>query len=555
MQSVVNSADDSGATYASLAGKLDASLLKAVEVMGFENMTAVQHEVLQALQPDWRNDCLVQAKTGTGKTVAFLLPALHNLLRGEVQVPKGDVAVLIITPTRELAQQIAQSCNALTSQLTGGNKIECHTAVGGTAKEATLNKFMKGDPKVLVATPGRLEDYLSDGAVAKRLQNVRTIVLDEADTMLEVGFLGAVKNILAKLPSKAQAGWQGMCFSATLPEKVKEVVNVVLKDGYHHISTVDPNETPTHERVPQFSLTVRGVEDTFTGLLALLSEEIADSTGSKKIIVFGATAHLVGLMSDTVGQALKGVPVSRIHSRLSQAARTRTVQEFREAKQGVLFASDVVGRGLDFPNVDLVIQVGAPPAAAQYVHRVGRTGRAGNDGRAVILLHSLEAGWPGANPEFRIQPHPRSKEILARAADPSTQDQMRVTMRSASQELVGRAYQSYIGYLFGLPKLLKMMGTNRPGVVQLANAMAIKGMYLEQQPALTMNLVSKLDLKGVPGVIVTANRPRPVKGPKGPKEPKTAPPAPKPAAAKKPKSKKVIQKGPTKVLKPEWGLI
>ncbi|KAJ8607360.1 hypothetical protein MRB53_040378 [Persea americana] len=337
-------------------------LLRSLQTMGFTTMTPVQHKVLTQL-PAYTSDCLVQAKTGTGKTVAFLLPALHSLLAGP-PLPRGQVAILVISPTRELASQIA-----------------------------------KGSQR-----PGRLKDYLSDPDVAAKLQNIRTVILDEADTMLEKGFLSDVKSILHLLPPKAQAGWQGMCFSATVPAKVLDVINVVLRPGYTSISTVDKLEPPTLERVPQYHVYMPDVVDTFTTLAALLEFE---TRSDSKIIVFGITANVVALLaklfSDLSPQNLK---VYELHSRLSQNIRTRTTEEFKAAATGIMFASDVIGRGMDFPNVDLVIQVGLPANAEQYVHRVGRTARAGSDGRAVILLTQSESFFVNQNRKLPIQPHP-----------------------------------------------------------------------------------------------------------------------------------------------------
>jgi ATP-dependent RNA helicase MSS116, mitochondrial len=202
----------------------------------------------------------VQAKTGTGKTTAFLLPALQSLITSE-PVPKGQVAILILSPTRELAMQIAKECDQITSHL--HKPVQCHTAYGGkgnpplsvkltlimtgSARATALRRFMKGSPSVLVATPGRLKDYLSEEATQAKFDNLRTVVLDEADTMLEQGFLQDVKHILRLLPPKS-SGWQGMCFSATMPDKVKDVLKVVLVPGYAKVSTIDVTEPPTHTR-------------------------------------------------------------------------------------------------------------------------------------------------------------------------------------------------------------------------------------------------------------------------------------------------------------------
>lgn len=218
---------------------------------------------------DVKSDALVQAKTGTGKTIAFLLPALQNLLTGP-ELPPGQVGILIVSPTRELAMQIAEECDQLTASMQ--TRMSCHTAYGGTAKAGRMYKFMKESPAILVATPGRLIDYLSDPTVRKKFENVRTVVLDEADTMLETGHLIAVRQILKQIPPKSQ-GWQGLCFSATLPSKVKDVVHHILAPGYKHISTIDKNEPPTTVNVPQHSIIMPDIKDTFNFIQAFLQAE------------------------------------------------------------------------------------------------------------------------------------------------------------------------------------------------------------------------------------------------------------------------------------------
>ncbi|KAJ5430596.1 hypothetical protein N7491_007612 [Penicillium cf. griseofulvum] len=461
--------------YSTMAGKLDSKLLKALDVMGFTNMTPVQQRVLTEL-PNWRSDCLVQAKTGTGKTLAFLLPALHCLLQGDSAPPKGKVGILIITPTRELAQQIAKSCDQLTSQLP--TPLECHVAVGGTARASAHSRFMKGAPSILVATPGRLCDYLSQTPTAKKLSNIQTLVLDEADTMLESGFIADVKRILQLIPQKS-TGWQGMCFSATVPPKVKDVVNIVLKRDYTSISTIDKNESPTHERVPQYHVLMPSVADTFTTLASLLKLEIKNSS---KIIVFGVTAHMVALLAGVFCKGMVHLKVFEIHSRLNQGARTRTTNQFKEAESGILFASDVIGRGMDFPNVDLVIQVGLPSNGEQYVHRVGRTARAGADGRAIILLTESESFFMKQNRHLPIKPHPDTEAINSGA--PSCSKAVLQAMYTIDEESKQRAYSSFIGFFAG-SGLLRQLRLDKAGLVQLANEMAVKGMGCPEPPQWT----------------------------------------------------------------------
>lgn len=499
--------------YISMSGRLDSRLLKALDTMGFEKMTPVQQKVLTEL-PTFQSDCLVQAKTGTGKTAAFLLPSLHNLLNTPKPLPRGQVGVLVISPTRELALQIAKECNNLTSFQSGRNSLECHVAFGGTARASNLNKFMSGSPSILVATPGRLKDYLSESEVARKFTDMRTLILDEADTMLESGFLADIKAILRLLPSKKNTGWQGMCFSATIPAKTKEVLDVVLAPGYTSLSTIDKSEPPTLEKVPQFHVIIPGVTDTFTALASLLSHELDSNS---KAIVFGVTANMVAIFSRLFEQGLTALQTFELHSRLSQNVRTRTTNDFKLASSGIMFASDVIGRGMDFPSVDVVIQVGLPPNADQYVHRVGRTGRAGGTGRAVIMLTERESFFTKAHRQLPINPHPQSAQIVADAA--KFAPQVEKAMYAIDETVKQRAYSSFLGFFAG-SGLLKPLRMDKTDLVRMANEMAIEGMHCPEPPPMEKKTIGKMGLKGVQGfnyatggegMMQQSRRPRPVK--------------------------------------------
>jgi ATP-dependent RNA helicase MSS116 len=307
--------------------------------MGFKFMSPVQEKVFSEL-PSLSSDCLVQAKTGTGKTAAFLLPAIQNLLSGNMP-PRGGVGILVICPTRELALQIAKECQDITSRLP--QKLECHTAFGGTQRASSLKRFTTGNPTILVATPGRLDDILGENEVRERLRGLKTLVLDEADRMLDAGFAPAILKILKRLPPKND-GWQGMCFSATLPERVNDVVKCVLFPGYTSLSTIDPNEAPTVARVPQFFVSLTSIKQTFAALLAVLQKEYESNPDDFKVVVFGTTANGVGMLYDLCKIALPQFRTFELHSRMSQNARTRTTNEFKEAPRGILIASDVVSR-------------------------------------------------------------------------------------------------------------------------------------------------------------------------------------------------------------------
>lgn len=291
--------------------KLDPALLKALQSLNYEFMTPVQEEVLNKL-PDFSSDCLVQAKTGTGKTTAFLLPAIQNTLRNPPS--NGQVSVLILSPTRELALQIAAEAQRLVSKMQ--KPLQIHTAFGGTAKASSLSNFKHGDPKVIVATPGRLKDYLSEADVRSRFESMKTLVLDEADRMLDAGFLPDILKILSALPPKNGPGrqWQGMAFSATIPQPMVETVfKHILSKDYTRISTVDASEPPTIAIVPQYSVIIPGVVETFTALHSLLVHEIDTAAKEAKIIVFGTTANLVSLYAKIFTNRKLWSPVMLFH--------------------------------------------------------------------------------------------------------------------------------------------------------------------------------------------------------------------------------------------------
>lgn len=480
--------------WSSMKGKLHERLLSGIEHMKYEFMTPVQQKVLTDL-PTLKSDCLVQAKTGTGKTIAFLLPALQSLLT-QPSLPRGQVAILILSPTRELALQIAKECDSVTTQLQP--RLECHTAYGGTSKDRDLKKFCDGNPKIVVATPGRLNDYLSDDFIAEKFTNLRTLVLDEADQMLEVGFLPAINDILRRLPPKSR-GWQGMCFSATIPKKIDNVLPKVLAPNATRLSTVDPDETPTIEKVTQHSVVVPSVSDVFPALSVLLQKEYELSPHNFKAIVFGTTANGVALMHALFTNLLDNTTtqVFQLQSRLTQNARTRTTNEFKAASAGIMFASDVIGRGMDFPNVSLVVQVGLPSNGEQYVHRVGRTARAGNEGRAVILLTQRESFFLKVNRNLPITPYPTD---LTTAAFSQSQS-ISAAFSDVDEITKSKAYRAWLGFHKTFTKQLQL---SNDGLVQEANAYAMDAMGCAELPTIEKKTVGKMGLKGVKGLNIGA---------------------------------------------------
>ena len=354
---------------------------------------------------------------------------------------------------------------------------------------------MEGSPTILVATPGRLKDYLSERPTMAKFANIQTLILDEADTMLEQGFLQDVKQILRLLPPKIN-GWQGMCFSATIPDKIRDVIDVVLAPGHSRISTVDRDEAPTHARVPQYHVVIPSVRDTFAKLLSLIRLEYAQSPEHSKIIVFATTANVAALYAALYQPAVTktGLQVYELHSRLNQNIRTRTSDAFKKAATGIMFATDVIGRGMDFPDVTCVIQVGLPSSGEQYVHRIGRTARADKDGRAVIMLTTAEQFFIPTNPQLPIRPYEHTNAINL---DPQAPQEISQAIYQIDEKVKQKAYQAYLGFMKGF---MNKMRFKPEDLVAYANEFAVQGMGCPEPPEIEKKVVGKMGLKGVRGL-------------------------------------------------------
>jgi ATP-dependent RNA helicase MSS116 len=289
-----------------------------------------------------------------------------------------------------------------------------------------------------------------------------------------------------------------MCFSATMNRDVMDVAKCVLFPGYTTLSTVDPNEVPTHERVPQFYITVPSVTQTFAALLALIEEEYNKNPTDFKVIVFGTTANGVGLFFDLYKNALPQFKLFELHSRMSQPARTKTTQQFKDATSGILVASDVVGRGMDFPNVGLVVQVGLPSSTEQYVHRVGRTARAGKDGRAVIILTAQESFFPRINKTLPLNAYP--VDVVSHL--PKHQQTVDRAFTNVEEEAKAKAYQAFLGYN---KTFLKKLNLTPAELVRLANEYA-RAMGCPEPPLIEKSTIGKMGLKGVPGLRIGSRR-------------------------------------------------
>ncbi|KAI1185964.1 ATP-dependent RNA helicase MSS116 [Nemania serpens] len=487
------SSDEPRFSDLSEGGLVHPTLLRTLtEDLKFEYMTPVQAATLRPILTE-RSDILAQAKTGTGKTVAFLLPALQNLVNRNIK-PGSAVSLLVITPTRELALQIATEAKALLQRLP---QYKVCVAIGGTNKNAEEGRILQGCD-ILIGTPGRLYDHLSGDSspVVGKLQQLDTLVLDEADRLLDMGFLASLKKIVACLPDRAVKPRQGMLFSATVPDYVQKVSGLVLSKEYKYISTIQKGEINTHERVPQRLITVPDFSDAAAGLLGALRQEQREvGVETFKAIVFAPTAALVNFYTQVLQQFPDMPPILSLHSRMTQSKRTNVTEKYRRAQRGILIATDVIARGMDFPAVTNVFQVGIPSDKESYVHRLGRTARAGAEGKGTFIISTHEtwfSKWELKGIPFNEHP-----------ADLTAQDDIKRIAEQMDDH--ARTYQAWLGFY---KSFVKRMGWDNVRLVAEANKFALEGLGAPEVPSLEKSTVGKMGLRGVKGLSVIQNRPR-----------------------------------------------
>ena len=337
--------------------------------------------------------------------MAFLIPVIQNIIEYDPKLGKRifsvmrertaatDIRAIIISPTRELAEQIALEAGKLVSK----TNIIVQTAVGGSQKSFHLNKMKREGCHILVGTPGRLNDLLSDPYSRVRAPNLSAFVLDEADRLLDQGFAPEIAAIQKLLPDRKEVDRQTLLFSATVPPEVMDIVRRTMKPDFKFVRTVQEGESQTHDRVPQKLVYVKGFENLLPSLLEVCQREIkADIKPFKAIVYFNATAEAT-LAASTFRNLPEGrdgpIPntkIIEIHGKLTQGQRTYAADQFKKAHSAILFSSDVTARGMDFPNVTHVLQMGMPVSRDTYIHRIGRTARAGKEGEGWLFATPIE---------------------------------------------------------------------------------------------------------------------------------------------------------------------
>ena len=344
---------------------LSVKILKAVTSKGYTEPSPIQAKGIPAVLEG--KDVMAAAQTGTGKTAAFVLPILELLAEGE-PAKANQARVLILTPTRELAAQIAESV------YTYGKHMTLKTAVvfGGVGINPQMMKLRKG-VDILVATPGRLLDLYNQKAV--RFPELEILVLDEADRMLDMGFIHDIRKIIATLPKQRQ----NLMFSATFSDDIRKLAKTIVNNP------VEISVTPRNAAAESVDQLVHPVDKAKKTALLI---HLIDTLQWPQVLVFSRTKHGANRIAQKLEQ--KNIKAAAIHGNKSQGARTRALAEFKSGKVQVLVATDIAARGIDIDQLPQVVNFDLPNVPEDYVHRIGRTGRAGSTGHAVSLVSADE---------------------------------------------------------------------------------------------------------------------------------------------------------------------
>jgi ATP-dependent RNA helicase RhlE len=355
----------SSSTFTTLG--LAEPLLRALEKARFVEPTPIQTAAIPHLLAG--RDLLGIAQTGTGKTAAFALPMLQHLAANPKQPHRYATRALILAPTRELALQIEESFHQL-----GGQKSRIVAILGGVSRFMQVQR-MRGGADIVVGTPGRVCDLMATGEL--KLNEVSHFVLDEADRMLDLGFIRDIRRIVAALPAQRQSS----LFSATMPAEVGKLAETLLRDPVRvDVARTAPAELPIQQHV-------HFVDP--AGKRALLDRLLTDPALSR-VIVFTRTKRTANRVAETLDSG--GVRVSALHGNKSQPARQKALEQFRSGRARVLVATDIAARGIDVTGISHVINFDLPAQPEDYVHRIGRTARAGASGIAISFCDATEHG-------------------------------------------------------------------------------------------------------------------------------------------------------------------
>ena len=348
---------------------LSEPILKAISAEGYENPTPIQTKAIPTLLKG--QDIIGIAQTGTGKTAAFVLPVLHDIVEQKRKRAPKMCSALILSPTRELASQIVDNINSYAKF----TDITATLVVGGVRPKAQIKALTAG-VDIVVATPGRLLDHINEGVLI--MTKTHSLVIDEADQMLDLGFLPDIRRIVGKLPTKRQTA----LLSATMPIQIKKLAKDLLN------KPVEVSVAAVSKPIERIEQSVRHIEK---GDKRRVLAEILSQPEVKRTVVFSRTKHGADRICKNLNTAK--IKAAAIHGNKSQNQRDRVMNEFRIGEIAVLVATDVAARGIDIDGITHVINFDLPNMPESYVHRIGRTARAGKSGVAISFCDTSERGY------------------------------------------------------------------------------------------------------------------------------------------------------------------
>ncbi|OBZ91605.1 ATP-dependent rRNA helicase SPB4 [Choanephora cucurbitarum] len=377
-------------SWRTLETPLSDPILTTLDTMGFDTMTPVQAGVIPLFLKN--KDVVVEAVTGSGKTLSFVIPIIEKLLRREHTLKNQEIGAVVITPTRELAQQIHSVFQLFVQDHEREEQIRLGLFIGGTSSLAEdIATFKQDHPRILIGTPGRLEELVTKTGQLVNTKELEILVMDEADRLLDMGFSKQLSNIISHLPKQRRTG----LFSATMTDAISELVRAGLRNPVRIVVKVeDLNNKGNVQRTPStldIDYLVCDADQKLLQMKRILESELADEDGARKFIVYFATCAMVDYFYKILVrlQSLKSFSFHSLHGQMDTKRRSATYKAFTElspAIPAVLLCTDVASRGLDVSDLDYVIQVDPPQDPKAFSHRCGRAGRAGRKGRATALL-------------------------------------------------------------------------------------------------------------------------------------------------------------------------